>query len=205
MRRLCCILLLVLSYVGVTSAQHKLGVQGAVVTKFRLTEKLFLNQYGEYCHDFTNKRMNYWIAKPLGIGYDFTKWPTVDFGYYYFQFEDSGMHRPELSLIFTYRENNLQFQYQKRLVMDKNTESSYYDWYHRSHYTISYNIPSSRFTPVATFEFYLKNGLKQGRFHGGTHVRLSDRSMLSIQLFNIIVPGNPCQEFYLYAGYLFTL
>ena len=192
-RRFGCVLLLAVLHVGVAGAQHKVGLQGAVITKYRLTDKLFLNQYGEYCHDSTNERMNYWIAKPLGVGYDFTKWLTLDFGYYYFQFKDSGMHRPELSLIFTHRENNLQFQYQKRLVMDKNTESSYYDWYHRSHYTISYDIPESRFTPVVTFEFYLKNGIKQCRFHGGPHISLTDKSKISVQLFNVTVPGTPCQ------------
>ena len=205
LRRIFCILLLAVLHSGVASAQHRVGVQGAVITKFKLTDKLFLNQYGEYCHDFTNGKMNYWIAKPLGVGYDFTKWFTVDFGYYYFQFQDSGMHRPELSLIFTYRENNLQFQYQKRLVMDKNTNSTYYDWYHRSHYTISYDIPDTRFTPVATFEFYLKNGIKQCRFHGGTHITLTDKSRLSLQLFNVLVPGKPSQEFYLYTGYILTI
>lgn len=111
------------SCVAVASAQHRVGMQGAVVMKYGITDKFFLNQYAEYSHDFTNNRMNYWIAKPLGLGYDFTKWFTVDFGYYYFQFEDCGMHRPELSLIFTLRENNLQFQYQKRLTMDKKTGS----------------------------------------------------------------------------------
>ena len=92
-----------------------------------------------------------------------------------------------------HRENNLQFQYQKRLVMDKNTNSTYHDWYHRSHYTISYDIPDTRFTPVATFEFYLKNGIKQCRFHGGTHITLTDKSRLSLQLFNVLVPGKPSQ------------
>jgi hypothetical protein len=115
------------------------------------------------------------------------------------------MHRPELSFIFTHRENNLQFQYQKRLVMDKNTKSNYYDWYHRSHFTVSYDIPNTRFTPLATFEFYLKNGLKQGRFHGGTHIKLTDKSTLSLQIFHILVPSNPYQEFYLFAGYIFTI
>lgn len=193
------------SCVAVASAQHRVGMQGAVVMKYGITDKFFLNQYAEYSHDFTNNRMNYWIAKPLGLGYDFTKWFTVDFGYYYFQFEDCGMHRPELSLIFTLRENNLQFQYQKRLTMDKKTGRGYYDWFHRSHFTMSYDIPDSRFTPVATFEFYLKDGLKLGRFHGGTHITLTDRSRLSLQIFNIVTRGNRYQEFYLYAGYLFTL
>ena len=182
-----------------------MGAQGALITKFNLTKKLFLNQYAEYCHDFTQNRMNYWIAKPLGIGYDFKDWFTVDFGYYYFQFKDDGMHRPELSLIFTLEESNLQFQYQKRLVMDKMVHGDYYDWFHRSHYTVSYNLPDSRFTPVATFEFYLKNGLKQGRFHGGTHITLTDKSKLSLQLFCVIDPKKSYQEYYLYAAYLFTL
>lgn len=70
---------------------------------------------------------------------------------------------------------------------------------------MSYDIPDSRFTPVATFEFYLKDGLKLGRFHGGTHITLTDRSRLSLQIFNIVTRGNRYQEFYLYAGYLFTL
>ena len=108
-------------------------------------------------------------------------------------------------MIFTHREGNFQFQYQKRVTMDKNTRSSYYDWYHRSHFTFSYDIPKSRFTPVATFEFYLKNGLKMGRFHGGTHISLTDKSQLSVQIFHILTPGNKHQEFYLYAGYIFTL
>lgn len=187
------------------SAQHKIGVQPAVITKYNLTEKFFLNQYFEYCHDFTNRTMNYWIAKPLGCGYKFNNWFSMDFGYYYFQFLNNGMHRPELSLIFTLRENNLQFQFQKRAVMDKMTDSGYYDWYHRSHFTISYDIPNTRFTPLATFEFYLKNGLKMARFHGGTHVRLTDMSSLSLQIFHILNPGSEFQEFYLFMAYMFNL
>ena len=58
-RRFGCVLLLAVLQVGVASAQHKVGVQGAVITKYRLTDKLFLNQYGEYCHDSTNEKMNY--------------------------------------------------------------------------------------------------------------------------------------------------
>ena len=54
LRKIFCILLLAVLHSGVASAQHRVGVQGAVITKFKLTDKLFLNQYGEYCHDFTN-------------------------------------------------------------------------------------------------------------------------------------------------------
>lgn len=201
-----CVLALVMTFAHTASAQHKAGVMGAVITKYGITEKFFLNQYAEYCNDFTNNTgLNYCILKPLGVGYTFTNWFTVDFGYYYFQFINSGMHRPELSLIFTHREGNFQLQYQKRVTMDKNTRSSYYDWFHRSHFTVSYDIPKSRFTPVATFEFYLKNGLKMGRFHGGTHISLTEKSQLSVQIFQILSPGNKYQEFYLYAGYIFTL
>ena len=199
------LLFLPLFSVGTASAQHKLGVQPVLITKYNITDKFFLNQYFEYCHDFTNNQMNYWIAKPLGAGYKFNNWFTMDFGLYYFQFQDNGMHRPELSFIFTHRENNLQFQYQKRIVMDKNTRSDYHEWYHRSHFTVSYQIPNTRFTPVATFEFYLKNGLKQGRFHGGTNIRLTDKSSFSLQIFHIVVPSNPYQEFYLFGGYILTI
>lgn len=203
-RNICAVLLVVLCGKDVY-AQHRIGVQGAVVTKYGITERFYLNQYAEYCHDFTNGCLNYWIAKPLGMGYAFNDWFSVDFGYYYFQFRDCGMHRPELSLIFTLKENNLKFQFQKRATMDKMMGGSDYDWYHRSHFTTSYDIPNSRFTPVATFEFYLKNGLKQCRFHGGTHIKLTEKSSLSLQIFQILVPGNTYQEYYLYAGYLFTL
>ena len=186
-------------------AQHKMGVQPVFLSKFNLTEKLFLNQYFEYCHDFTNNKMNYFIVKPLGVGYTFNKWFTMDLGLYYFQFHGNGMHRPELSFIFTHRENNFQFQYQKRLVMDKMTDSDYHDWFHRSHFTVSYSIPDTRFTPLATFEFYLKNGLKMARFHGGTNVKLTDKSTLSLQIFHILNPGNKFQEFYLFAGYIINI
>ena len=203
--RIACLVIMALLSINAASGQHKLGVQPVLITKYNLTDKFFLNQYFEYCHDFTNNQMNYWIAKPLGMGYTFKDWFAMDFGYYYFQFQNNGMHRPELSLIFTLRENNLQFQYQKRLVMDKNTNSSYHEWFHRSHYTISYDIPDSRFTPVATFEFYLKNGLKMGRFHGGTHIKLTDKSSLSLQIFHVMNPGNKFQEFYLFSGYIINI
>lgn len=201
------LLLLVLATLSVvpSRAQHKLGIQPVIISTYNITDKFYLNQYGEYCHDFTNNQMNYWILKPLGFGYKFKKWFSMDFGLYYFQFQDSGMHRPELSFIFTHRENNMQFQYQKRLVMDKNTKSDYHDWFHRSHFSISYNIPDSRFTPVATFEFYLKNGLKMARFHGGTNIRLTDKSSLSLQIFHILNPGNRFQEFYLFSGYIINI
>ena len=100
-----------------------------------LGDKFFLNQYGEYCHDFTNNQMNYCILKPLGVGYRCTNW----------------------------------------------------------------------FTPVATFEFYLKNGLKMGRFHGGTHIRLTDRSTISLQIFHVLSPGNKFQEFYFFSGYILNI
>ena len=200
-----CVLVFAVVSMATSRAQHKLGVMPVVVATYNITDKFFLNQYGEYCHDFTNNQMNYWILKPLGAGYRFTNWFTMDLGLYYFQFQDSGMHRPELSFIFTHRENNMQFQYQKRLVMDKNTKSDYHDWFHRSHFTISYNIPDSRFTPVATFEFYLKKGLKMARFHGGTHIRLTDRSTISLQIFHVMNPGNRFQEFYLFSGYIINI
>ena len=204
--RLLCVLSFAVICAQSVSARHKAGVMGAVVAKYGITEKFYLNQYAEYCHDFThNRSMSYSVFKPLGVGYTFTDWFTVDFGCYYFQFIKGGMHRPELSLIFTHKEGNFQFQFQKRFTMDKNIGVSYYDWYHRSHFTVSYDIPKSIFTPVATFEFYLKNGLKMGRFHGGTHISLSDKSQLSLQVFQIMSPGNKYQEYYLYAGYLFTL
>ena len=199
------LLLLLIVPVGTISAQHKLGVQPVLLTKYNVTDKFFFNQYFEYCHDFTNNQMNYFIIKPLGVGYKFNDWFTMDFGFYYFQFQDSGMHRPELSFIFTHRENNFQFQYQKRITMDKNTTSDYHDWYHRSHFTVSYDIPNTRFTPVATFEFYLKNGLKQSRLHGGTNIRLTDHSSLSLQIFHIVVPSNQYQEYYLFGAYILTI
>ena len=209
MRKSCVkwLLLLVLMSLSVvpSRAQHKLGIQPVIIATYNITDKFYLNQYGEYCHDFTNNQMNYWIVKPLGAGYRFKNWFSMDFGLYYFQFKDSGMHRPELSFIFTHRENNQQFQYQKRLTMDKNTKSDYHDWYHRSHFSLSYNIPDSRFTPVATFEFYLKNGLKMARFHGGTNIKLTNKSSLSLQIFHILNPGNQFQEFYLFSGYIINI
>ena len=111
------LLLLVLATLSVvpSRAQHKLGIQPVIISTYNITDKFYLNQYAEYCHDFTNNQMNYWILKPLGFGYKFKNWFSMDFGLYYFQFQDSGMHRPELSFIFTHRENNMQFQYQNNV------------------------------------------------------------------------------------------